>query len=1006
MPLRILHCWALALSCLLASPSPELFGQPDPASMAITPLQETAAEYAERNDFLGARPFLLEIAARLSDGSKEERESLGPIYFFLGLGYLQEYSSEMDAELLREAISAFTRGLEAGVTEEREIRILEFRGDAYRGLGEFENAAADYETILEPPLSRRLDRPAKEREVLEKLSLSLHALRDWDRAVPWLRRFVDQAVGDEQKALAAGLLLEAYIEQDNTSAILELLPLITVDNPSRYSVSLNIALMKAGDKLADRSRYAEAALLYNATLNRDQIIRYFEERVAALEARVERLRAMGSSEERMADDVFELEEARRQLEAIREVEPYTSELMARVARNYYLAGRDYEAIWAYLRFVEKFPDDPIADDFRFSAFITATKVGLEDLARRLGEELLAGEGDNEEFRKRVLLSLASAYMETGDEARFLETAEKFSEEFGESPEAEQVVFLLGNYLLNEGKLDELIDRFTLMLPNMEGNPGEDGIYYWMGLAHLFEARFAEARSRFEKLIADFPGSAYREDATYRLAMTYYGEDDVEKAKEAFESFIETYPEGSLRGEVEFFLGEVAASEGKLIEAIQHYDRVPEHTDNIDYITSAFFQKARILERNDILKRAARTYEEYIDEYGETGKLTAAIFRLGEVFREMGRPGDALISYRDAILRYGNDPENLGVDSMIETYVRRYDETLARLQATVDFLEKLSEDDDFRVKLAENRGFLYQQFADDPDLDDALYEELRQSEEFSKDLARSAEPVGPYLESYRAQLEAFPEETPEEVFSRTFAEARQRGERTLAMRMEMALRDLGSPPRDPLVIQEQDLDLASPKILVWIGEGRERIDPDLAKAAYRRAIEHEENVPEKVDAYLSLADMLMEEGETDEALGLYREAEENFPADPGIYRALVSQARVYAERGQQEDARERLMQILKTPDWRGEPHAEALYRVGMTYFEEGKYPDAHGFFERAFIGYETFDEWAARSYLMDARTLVEMGDTEGARNTLREAIEKDRYRDTEIYGELVEYANTL
>ena len=973
--------------------------------MAITPLQEMASEYAERNDFLGARPFLLEIAARLSDGTPEEQKSLGPVYFFLGLSYLQEYSASPENSLLREAVSAFTRGLEAGVTEEREIRMLEFRGDAYRGLGEFENAAADYETILTPPLSRRL-RPANEREVLEKLSLSLHALRDWDRAVPWLRRFVAEAAGDKQKALAAGLLLEAYIEQDDTSAILELLPLITVDNPSRYSVSLNVALMKAGDKLADRSRYAEAALLYNATLTRDQIIRYFEERVAVLGARVERLRAMGSSEDRMADEVFELEEARRQLEAIRQVQPYTSELMARVARNYYLAGRDYEAIWAYLRFVENFPDDPIADDFRFSAFITATKVGLEDLSRRLGEELLAGGGDNEEFRKRVLLSLAVAYLESGEEARFFDAAEKFREEFGGSAEAEQVIFLLGNYLLNQGKLEELIDRFTLMLPNMKGNPGEDGIYYWMGLAYLFDARFAEARERFEKLISDFPRSVYREDATYRLAMTYYGEDDVEKAKESFESFIESYPGGSLRGEVEFFLGEVAASGGKLIEAIRHYDRVPEYTENIDYITSAFFQKARILERNDILNRAVQTYQEYIDEYGETGKLTAAIFRLGEVFQKMGRPGDALISYRDAILRYGNDPENLGVDSMIETYVSRYDETLARLRATVAFLEKVAADDDFRVELAKNRGFLYQQFADDPNLDDALYEELRQSQRFSKDLAKSAEPIVPYLESYRTQLETFPEETPEEVFSRTFAEARDRRERTLAMRMEMALRDLGSPPRDPLVIQEKDLDLASPKILVWIGRGRERIEPDLAKTAYRKAIAHEENVPEKVDAYMRLADMRMAEGATDEALELYREAEQNFPADPGIYRALISQARVYAERGQQEEARERLIDILKTPDWRGEPHAEALFRVGMTYFNEGKYSEAHGFFQRTFIGYEFFDEWAVRAYLMDAKTLVELGDTEGARNTLREAIANDRYRDTEIYGELVDYANTL
>ena len=1005
MPVQLLRCCSFVLFCFLAVSSARVFGQTDPSSMGITALQERASELSERNSFQAARPFLLEIASRLSEGTEEEKESLGPVHFFLGLSYLQEYSGEMDATLLREAVSAFTRSLDAGVAEDREISIREYRGDAYRGLGEFEKAAADYETLLEPPLSRRL-RPEQTREILQKLSLSLHALKEWERAVPWLRRFVNEAEGDKQKALAAGLLLEAYIEQDNTSAILELLPLITVDNPSRYSVSLNVALMKAGDKLADRSRYAEAALLYNATLNRDQIVRYFEEREEVMAARVERMRAMGSSEERMADEVYELEETRRQLEAVRQVQPYTSQLMARVARNYYLSGRDYEAVWSYLRFVENFPDDPIASDFQFSAFITATKLGLEDLSRRLGEEILSGSGSNEDFRKRVLLSLAVAYLESGDEERFFDAVDDFREEFGEAAEAEQVVFLLGNYLLNKGRLEELIDRFTLMLGEMKGKPGEDGLYYWMGLAYLFDARFADARKRFEKIVTDFPESVYREDSTYRLAMTYYGEDDIPRAKKLFQDFVETYPNGSLRGEVEFFLGEIAASDGNILEAIQHYDRVPEYTDNIDYITSAYFQKANILERNDVFKRAARTYEEYIEEYGETGKLTAAIYLLGEVLGKMGRPGEALTRYRDAILRYGNDPENLGVDSMIDTYVKRYDETLRRLMKTIGFLERITKDEDFRVKLATNRGFLYQQFVDEPDLDKSVYEELRQSQEFSKSLAASAEPILPFLESYRAQLEAFPKETPEKVFSRAFDRARRRGQRTLSMRMEMALRDLESPPSNPLVIQREDLDRASPRILVWIGEGRERVDPDLAKDAYRMALRHEENVPEKVDAYLRLADMLMEEGSTDEALELYREAEENFPADPDIYRALIAQGRVYAERGRQEEARKRLMRILKTPDWRGEPHAEALFRVGMTYFEEGRYPEAHGFFERTFLGYGLFDEWAARAYLMDAKTLVQMGEVEDARSTVGEALEDDRYRQTEIYGELVEYANSI
>lgn len=975
--------------------------------MGISALQERVTELTERSRFQSARPFLLEIVNRLEDGTAEERESLGPVFFFLGLGYLQEYSQAGGEGLLEEAAEAFTKALGYGVEEEREISLLEFRGDAYRGLGKFEEAVADYRKLVSDPLVRRL-RPEDERDILQKLALSYQSLKKWRDGLPWLRRFFDRAEGDEQRALAAGLLLEAYIATGNTRQVLDLLPLITVDNPSRYSVALNVALMKAGDSLAERGRYAEAALLYNATLTREQIVRYFEEREKNLAERVERLRALGRSEERLADELFELENARLQLEAVRQVEAYTSQLMARVARNYYLAGRDFEAIWAYLRYVENYPNDPLSAEFSFAAFITATKVGLDDLARRLGEEILEGGTQNEDFRKRVLISLASAYLESGDEDEFRETVDEFLDRFPDSAEAGQIVFLVGNHLVNENRLEELIDRFSARLEQLEGTPAEPGLHYWMGLALLFQGEFARARGEFETVLDEerFPDTVYREDSAYRRAMTFYGEDEVEKARAAFRAFVEDYPRGELRGEVEFFLGEIAASNGELIEAVEHYETVPEYSENIDYITSAYFQKARLLERNDILKRAAATYQEYIDRYAEEGRLTRAIYLLGEVLKKRGRPGEALTRYLRAILRYGNNPDNLGVDPMIDDYVRRYDETLRRLNATVNFLQRLEADEEFRRKVATDRGFLYQQFSDNPDLDRTLYEEMRKSEEFSRELAAGPGPILPFLESYRQQLDDFPNETPGTIFSREYEQARRSGRRTLAMRLQMALETLNQPPADPMVIQESDIDRASPRMLVWIGKQKERVDPGLARKAYREALDYPEMVPAKVDAYLNLADMLRAAGATDEALELYAEAEENYPANPEIYRALIAQAEILTDRGRPAEAREKLLRILKTPEWRGEPHAEALYRTGMTYFDEGMYPEAHGFFERTFLGYALFKEWAARAYLMDARTLAQMGRMEDARNTLREALSDDRFSETPIYSELVEYANNI
>jgi tetratricopeptide (TPR) repeat protein len=75
-----------------------------------------------------------------------------------------------------------------------------------------------------------------------------------------------------------------------------------------------------------------------------------------------------------------------------------------------------------------------------------------------------------------------------------------------------------------------------------------------------------------------------------------------------------------------------------------------------------------------------------------------------------------------------------------------------------------------------------------------------------------------------------------------------------------------------------------------------------------------------------------------------------------------------------------------PDWRGIIHARALFQTGEAYMAESKYAEAHGFFERTFLGYSQFSEWCARAYLGDANALLGLGAKPDAIATLTEAVE--------------------
>jgi TolA-binding protein len=69
------------------------------------------------------------------------------------------------------------------------------------------------------------------------------------------------------------------------------------------------------------------------------------------------------------------------------------------------------------------------------------------------------------------------------------------------------------------------------------------------------------------------------------------------------------------------------------------------------------------------------------------------------------------------------------------------------------------------------------------------------------------------------------------------------------------------------------------------------------------------------------------------------------------------------------------------------HARALYQIGQSYMAESAYAEAHGFFERTFLGYPHLAEWSSRAYLADAGALLGMGAKQDAINTLNEAIEE-------------------
>ena len=98
----------------------------------------------------------------------------------------------------------------------------------------------------------------------------------------------------------------------------------------------------------------------------------------------------------------------------------------------------------------------------------------------------------------------------------------------------------------------------------------------------------------------------------------------------------------------------------------------------------------------------------------------------------------------------------------------------------------------------------------------------------------------------------------------------------------------------------------------------------------------------------------------------------------------------------DDAREAYKKIYMDTLAPGEAAAEAIYKSGLTYYDEKKWNASYLYFERVFLGYNAFDYWSSRAYYYGAKTRVEAGDNLGARNVLREYLKYSKHRDTQVF----------
>lgn len=112
-------------------------------------------------------------------------------------------------------------------------------------------------------------------------------------------------------------------------------------------------------------------------------------------------------------------------------------------------------------------------------------------------------------------------------------------------------------------------------------------------------------------------------------------------------------------------------------------------------------------------------------------------------------------------------------------------------------------------------------------------------------------------------------------------------------------------------------------------------------------------------------------------------------------------------GQYAAARDAYLDIAMKPrQIRGEPMAEALYKTGLCWFEQGQWEKAHLYFERVWIAFFSFEYWGARAYYYDAQALFSLGRRRDANATLLEYFKRAKDKNSAIYKAAKDYYDKI
>jgi len=629
----------------------------------ISELFSSANKLLQAGDYRNAIPYLQEAVNRTSSLTDDQgKETCQTCRFELARAQFQDGSISQAMSVLEEYLLLDPRP--------KESAALNLQASGFFDLQEWDQVEVSARKLLE------LDKLKPEDEFNGNLLLgqSLYRQEKWNDCIEFLEFAADNTNDERTQRICNVMVVGALVKSENWSSLFRLVPQL-YRTDAKYDITLNLTLMQAGKSRYEDEDFLNALLLYRMVLPRNELISYTDEKINQLEKKLASDVRIGISEKEILKRKSQIDELIKSKEPLVELPPYEDEVTFRIGSIYSEKKRFWEGFVLFDKLYQQDRTSDIGEAAMWQSVLILYDVGETERAEERIVKYLNENPSGQYARSLLNLMMRDNYVkkEFNDVINMDSYLDVITDPITEEDKAQQadLHYLLAFAHFQSRDYAGSNDQFSNIIQLYNNSIHFNDSRYYRGMTSMLQANYDEALNDFIKYREDNESGEHSSASLFRQAVCQFGLEDIESSELLFSKFINLYPEDALVSEAYSYRADITASKEATEDIPNPLDlAIIDYRKGIDKAVTtlqssyAAFKAAEVYKLEDKWNEIIDLMNYYLDRWEESANVAEATFWIGRSKINLGDVESAIDSYLDAIKRFGNDINQVGVDKII------------------------------------------------------------------------------------------------------------------------------------------------------------------------------------------------------------------------------------------------------------------------------------------------------------------------------------------------------